>query len=117
MYYVYVLQSENKRRYIGMTRNLIKRVFCHNNGQSLWSKRYKCWKCVYVKVFDIYTNARKWELHLKRQKGGNGFRKIMEKYSQNKGTVAQGLEQAAHNHLVAGSNPAGPTQKIQASVV
>ena len=30
-------------------------------------------------------------------------------YDLNHGTIAQWLEQVTHNHLVAGSNPAGPT--------
>ena len=33
----------------------------------------------------------------------------MRLYYLNHGTIAQWLEQVTHNHLVAGSNPAGPT--------
>jgi hypothetical protein len=30
---------------------------------------------IYTKNFENITDARKWELYLKKQKGGNGFKK------------------------------------------
>ena len=61
--------------YIGATSNISKRLTQHNAGESRWTKRYKNWELIYKKEFNDYTNARKWELYLKRQKGGNGLKK------------------------------------------
>ena len=37
---------------------------------------------------------------------------VIFSYDVEKGPVAQGLEQSAHNRLVVGSNPPGPTKVL-----
>ncbi len=76
-HWTYVIKSEEGKFYIGYTENLKRRLIFHNSGKSKWTSRYKNWKLIYSKVFDNKTDARKWELYLKRQKGGNGFYKII----------------------------------------
>ncbi|MFA5994199.1 MAG: GIY-YIG nuclease family protein [Parcubacteria group bacterium] len=74
-YLVYVIKSEENRYYIGFTADIEIRLSQHNSGLSRWTKQYKNWKVIYTKNFENITDARKWELYLKKQKGGNGFKK------------------------------------------
>jgi putative endonuclease len=74
-YIVYVIRSEEGRHYIGFTSDIENRLNQHNSGMSRWTRQYKNWELVYAKNFENITDARKWELHLKKQKGGNGFKK------------------------------------------
>ena len=83
-YKVYVIESENKRRYIGLSEDVKNRLIQHNAGLSRWTSRYKNWKITYKKQFNNLSEARKWENHLKRQKGGSGLKKIIEEYKKNK---------------------------------
>ncbi|MDD5032130.1 MAG: GIY-YIG nuclease family protein [Patescibacteria group bacterium] len=83
-YYVYVIRSENSRHYIGLSENTEERVEEHNLGLSNWTSRYKNWKIIYKRKFDSLTEARRWENYLKRQKGGNGFKKIIGRNVKNR---------------------------------
>ena len=79
-YRIYIIESRNKRKYIGLSENIKHRLQKHNAGLSKWTSRYKNWKIIYEKEFDNLNEARKWENYLKRQKGGNGLKKIIEEY-------------------------------------
>ena len=63
--------------YIGFSEDVLKRLQQHNSGESRWTRSYKNWKLIYSKEFDNITDARKWEIYLKKQKGGNGLKKIL----------------------------------------
>ena len=76
-YYVYVIKCNEGRLYIGLSQNTNRRIEAHNKKLSLWTKRYSSWKKIYEKEFDNYTEARKWEIYLKKQKGGNGLKKLL----------------------------------------
>jgi len=80
-YTVYVIRSENNRHYIGLSENENDRLRQHNAGLSKWTSRYKNWKIIYRKTFNHLTEARRWENYLKKQKGGEGLKKILEKYN------------------------------------
>jgi len=84
-YYVYVVRSENGRHYIGLSENTGARIKEHNLGLSDWTSRYGNWAIIYKRRFDNLTEARKWENYLKRQKGGNGFKKIIGGENKRKG--------------------------------
>ncbi len=73
-YYVYVLWSESRRCfYTGVTDDVEKRTVDHNSGVSKWTKGKGPWRVVFRKSFRSLGDARKFENHLKRQKGGNTF--------------------------------------------
>ena len=76
-YWVYVIKCDEDRYYIGLSEDTVVRLDEHNKGLSKWTSRYKNWQIVYTKRFDNLTDARKWENYFKRQKGGNGFKKII----------------------------------------
>ena len=87
-YKVYVIKSENNRLYIGLSENIKIRLKQHNSSHSKWTKRFKSWQIIYEKECNNLSEARKWENYLKKQKGGNGFKKIIEEYK---------LKSQAHN--------------------
>jgi predicted GIY-YIG superfamily endonuclease len=72
-YRVYVLQNSKRRRYIGFTEDVGLPVQQHNSGMTHSTRgkgpRELIWTSDGLKLAD----ARRLELNLKRQKGGNGF--------------------------------------------
>jgi putative endonuclease len=74
-YFVYVLWSECGRRfYIGISDSPPHRLEQHNSALgSGWTTRYRPWTLVHTEPYPTYADARRRELELKRQKGGNGF--------------------------------------------
>ena len=76
-YYVYVLWSDcGHRFYIGVSENPEKRLQQHNLNRRGWSARFAPWRLVYSHSYPDYSAARRQELQLKAQKGGQGFWKM-----------------------------------------
>lgn len=70
MFTTYVLISESSRkRYIGQTSNLDKRLDEHNNGLSRYTKNRGPWRLEYSWRFDTRREAMKYEVFLKSGKG------------------------------------------------
>ncbi len=66
MYKVYVIQSkEDHRLYVGLTRNLRRRICDHNSGFVFSTKGYKPWRLVYSENADDRKSARERERYLK----------------------------------------------------
>ncbi len=65
--YVYILTNKNNTvLYIGVTSNLVKRVYEHRNELvEGFTKKYKCKKLVYYEIFDSIEEAIKREKYLK----------------------------------------------------
>jgi putative endonuclease len=74
-YFVYVLWSPSARRfYVGISEEPTERLAQHNSSDlTKWTKRYRPWELVLTELYSNYGTARKRELELKKQKGGNGF--------------------------------------------
>ena len=66
--YVYILASKkNGTLYIGVTSNLVKRVYEHkNNLVEGFTKKYHVHTLVYYEVFEDIEEAIKWEKRLKK---------------------------------------------------
>ena len=79
-YSVYVIKCKEGRLYIGLSSDVNKRISAHNKKLSKWTSRFDDWKLIYVRKFDDYSSARKWETFLKKQKGGNNFKKIIAEH-------------------------------------
>ena len=70
MFKVYALHSEKfDKIYIGMTSNLVKRLFAHNNLPKGWTAKFRLWNLVCSEVFDIKSEALEREKQLKTAKG------------------------------------------------
>ena len=66
MYFVYVLYSEKiKKRYIGSTSDLQKRIEHHNLGLDRWSKRGVPWKLLYSEEYLTRKETLKREKYFK----------------------------------------------------
>jgi len=66
-YYVYILSSKNHRvLYVGVTKNIVKRVYEHKQGfVEGFTKKYNVKRLVYYEVFDNIENAIAREKQLK----------------------------------------------------
>lgn len=66
MYYIYVLKSVlNSSLYIGITNNLERRLKEHNDGDSLYTKKYRPWVCIYIEGYFSEEDAKTREKNLK----------------------------------------------------
>jgi len=73
-YFVYVLWPASASRfYIGISEDPDVRLAQHNAGVSKWTSNYDSWELVLVERYANYSEARKRELLLKKQKGGTCF--------------------------------------------
>jgi len=72
-YRVYIIQNRERKFYIGLSDDVVRRVKQHNTGQSHWTKGRGPWEIVWQSEELPLTDARKLENRLKRQGGGKGF--------------------------------------------
>ena len=78
MYYVYILESldEDKKHYIGYTRDLRKRLREHNSEENRGYTKNRKWRVKYYEVYESKELALKRE---KRLKNHSGIRKQLYK--------------------------------------
>jgi predicted GIY-YIG superfamily endonuclease len=84
---------EEGKRYIGVTSDWMRRLGEHNDKLFYirqWTKKFNNWRIIYLKEFDDYTQARKWEIYLKKQKGGTGLKYWMEATNEYSGVEQSG---------------------------
>ena len=66
---VYVIKDERDRWYTGYTSDIDRRLWEHNNGFIITTKKGKNWKIMYLKIFDNKHDAIMYERLLKTGKG------------------------------------------------
>jgi len=67
---VYILFSEkHNKHYTGFTSDLENRLISHNELGHDWTKRYRPWKLIYTKMFEIKKDAMSHEKWLKTGAG------------------------------------------------
>lgn len=77
MYYVYVLKSfKDGGYYTGSTDDIVKRLRQHNEGLNTSTRHRRPLEVVFKKEFETREEALRFERLLKRQKGGEGFRRL-----------------------------------------
>ena len=80
MYYVYILKSlKDNGFYIGCTKNIEKRILEHNKGKTISLRNRRPLVVVYHEKHDNVNNAYAREKEIKSYKGGNEFKKLIEK--------------------------------------
>jgi len=78
-YWVYVLQLDDGRRYVGHTNNLERRLREHQEGRSPFTRRHKPKQLLYYEKYDSRSDAMKRE---KFFKGGKGREWLIQKLSE-----------------------------------
>lgn len=79
MVFVYVIQSLlNKAYYIGISKDVEKRLLEHNKGKTRSTKERKPFKLIHKEKFNNYKEARLREIELKSFKGGNSFKELLK---------------------------------------
>ncbi len=77
MYFVYVLKSfKDNKRYIGMSSNLQRRLYEHNNGLVKSTKNRKPLELIYFEEFSSKTEALKREKFFKSGSGRQFLKNI-----------------------------------------
>ena len=79
IYRVYVIQNRERKFYIGLSDDVERRIEQHNVGVSTWTRDKGPWTLIWQSARMNLSDARKLELSLKRQKGGDGFYRIIGK--------------------------------------
>ena len=80
MYYVYIIESvENKRYYIGQTNDLKERLVRRNNGRNLSTKAYMPWELKWWKEFETRGEAIKIEKKIKGIKKREGIKSLSQR--------------------------------------
>jgi predicted GIY-YIG superfamily endonuclease len=71
MHYVYLLQSRSHpaQQYLGLTRDLRRRLQQHNNATSPHTKKFRPWDLIAYFAFGTETTAAKFEKYLKSGSG------------------------------------------------
>ena len=78
MVIVYVIQSRaSGRRYVGITRDLIRRLEEHNSGQSSSTKVHRPWEIAYQEGCETHEEARAREKYLKSAAGRRYLKKVL----------------------------------------
>ena len=81
MYHVYIIKSlKDERFYIGQTNDIEKRLVKHNKGLVRSTKSRKPFILLFQEEFMSRKEAINRERYLKSLKGGNEFKKILNKY-------------------------------------
>jgi putative endonuclease len=76
MYYFYILQCADDKRYYGYTNDLKRRLKEHQRGKNISTKRRRPLKVVYYETFDSKDSA---EAREKKFKGGRTRKAKIEK--------------------------------------
>lgn len=83
LYYVYVLESlKDRKRYIGFTDNLKRRLTAHQKGLSFSTKPRRPFMLIYFEACTNYNDAKRREHYLKTT-GGRRFlsKRLIEYYN------------------------------------
>lgn len=65
-----------KKSYIGYTNNVEKRLLEHNSGKSIYTRKYRPWRIIYVEDFLNETDAILREKYLKSRAGRKKMKEI-----------------------------------------
>ena len=80
MYKVYILKSlKDPRYYVGHCEDLDIRLERHNKGYVKSTKPFRPWQVIYTEEFETKKQAFRREMVIKLYKGGNAFKKLVDK--------------------------------------
>ena len=73
-HYVYILENEHSKHYVGLTDNVNRRLAEHNRGKISSTAKYCPWKLAHFAGFPDRKKAAEYERYLKSG-SGRSFRK------------------------------------------
>jgi len=76
MYYFYILQCADNKRYYGYTKDLKRRLKEHQTGRNISTKRRRPLKVVYYEIFNSKDSAK---IREKQFKGGRTRKAVIDK--------------------------------------
>jgi len=80
MYYVYILERSDWKRYYGSTTSINKRLTQHNNWSVKSTKLYRPLSLIKSKWFKTKTEAETFEKYLKSCKNKNYIKKLIAQW-------------------------------------
>jgi len=82
-HYVYILKSlKDGKYYIGYTTNIEARLAFHNAGKQRSTKSRIPFELIHFETFDLKREALKREKQIKSYKGGEAFKKLINKVAR-----------------------------------
>ncbi len=85
-YQVYIIQSDNGKRYIGFSEDPCHRLDQHNGGVCKHTAKYQNWQIHWTSIPMDRKAAFNLEKKMKRQKGGAGLEVLMRTYGKSAGS-------------------------------
>ncbi len=84
-FYIYILESaKDKKRYVGYTTNLVRRVEEHKKGLSFATRPRLPMKLIYFEACTNEEDAKRREFYLKTTRGRRFLAKRLKSYYQSK---------------------------------
>lgn len=79
--YVYILESRlNNNLYVGVSRDLKKRLKEHNDGLNQSTKSFRPWKIIHYEAYLNKRDADRREKYLKTSQGSRLLRRMLKEY-------------------------------------
>ncbi len=79
---VYALCNEiNNEIYIGISKDVLRRLKEHNSGNNRYTKAFKPWAVFYTEMCNDYSSARKREVYFKTTSGRRELRRKLSEYN------------------------------------
>lgn len=78
MWFVYIIRNDtNKRFYIGVTKNIKRRIVEHNRSKRRSITHFGNYCLIHREIVCTFKQARAREKQIKSYKGGNAFKKLL----------------------------------------
>ncbi|MFA5927491.1 MAG: GIY-YIG nuclease family protein [Patescibacteria group bacterium] len=81
-YFVYFLENDRGRHYVGITIDTARRLNEHNEGNTKSTRPFRPWKIIYTESFSSRSEACKREWHLKHSIGRKEKIEIINSYGK-----------------------------------
>ena len=78
VHYIYIVESVNGKRYVGVTVDLEERLKKHNHHGGRWTKHKGPWRLIYKDICQNKKDALLRERKIKSYKGGEAFKRLIQ---------------------------------------
>jgi len=82
MYFVYVLQSQDNKLYVGLTNDIHRRLREHNDGKTRSTRARRPLKLIHSEEFLTRSSARDRERFLKSGRGRRLIRELLQRNTE-----------------------------------